>query len=115
MTPVSIAYITVFLLLLLVTVKPFGLYMANVLEGHPIWPLRAGARFEALIYRLCGIDPADQMGWKKYAIALVLFNALGALAVYALQRVQLWLPLNPQQFPNVSPDSSFNTAVSFIT
>jgi K+-transporting ATPase ATPase A chain len=115
MTPGSIAFITVFFLLLLVAVKPFGLYMANVLEGHPIWPLRAGARFEALIYRLCGIEPTAEMGWKKYAIALVLFNALGALAVYAFQRLQVWLPLNPQQLANVSPDSSFNTAVSFIT
>ncbi len=115
MTSLSITLIAVFLLLLLVTVKPFGLYMANVMEGRPIWPVRAGARLEALIYRLCGIDPAEQMGWKKYALALLLFNALGALAVYALQRLQLWLPLNPQQFPNVSADSSFNTAVSFIT
>jgi K+-transporting ATPase ATPase A chain len=114
-TPVSIAFIAVYLLLLLVTVKPFGLYMANVLEGHPIWPLRAGARFEALIYRLCGIEPTAQMGWKKYAIGLLLFNALGALAVYAFQRLQVWLPLNPQQMTSVSPDSSFNTAVSFIT
>jgi K+-transporting ATPase ATPase A chain len=55
------------------------------------------------------------MGWKKYAIALVLFNGLGALAAYLLQRVQLWLPLNPQQFANVSADSAFNTAVSFVT
>ena len=115
MTPESIAFITVFLLLLLVTVKPFGLYMAHVMEGQPIWPLRAGARFESLIYRLCGIDPTAQMGWKKYAIALVLFNTLGALGVYALQRLQVWLPFNPQQFPNVSADSSFNTAMSFIT
>jgi K+-transporting ATPase ATPase A chain len=115
MTSGSIAFITVFFLLLLVTVKPFGLYMANVMEGQPIWPLRVGARFEALIYRLCGIDPTEQMGWKKYAIALLLFNALGALAVYAFQRLQVWLPLNPQQMTNVSPDSSFNTAVSFIT
>jgi K+-transporting ATPase ATPase A chain len=115
MTPGSIAFITVFFLLLLITVKPFGLYMANVMEGQPIWPLRVGARFEALIYRLCGIDPTVQMGWKKYALALLLFNVLGALAVYALQRLQLWLPLNPQQMSNVSPDSSFNTAVSFIT
>jgi K+-transporting ATPase ATPase A chain len=114
-TPASIAFVTVFFLLLLVTVKPFGLYMANVMEGRAIWPLRAGARFEAIIYRLCGIDPTAQMGWKKYAIALLLFNALGALAVYALQRLQMWLPLNPQQMTNVSPDSSFNTAVSFIT
>ncbi len=115
MTPVSLTFIAVFLLLLLLTVKPFGLYMANVMEGQPIWPVRVGARFEALIYRLCGIDPAAQMGWKKYAIGLMLFNALGALIVYGLQRLQLWLPLNPQQFANISPDSSFNTAVSFIT
>ena len=115
MTSGSIAFIVVFFLVLLVSVKPFGLYMANVMEGRPIWPLRVGARFEGLIYRLCGIDPAAQMGWKKYAVALIVFNTLGALAVYALQRMQVWLPLNPQQFPNVSADSSFNTAVSFIT
>jgi potassium-transporting ATPase potassium-binding subunit len=111
----SAAFIAAFLILLLLSVKPLGLYIANVMEGRPIWPLRAGARFEALIYRLCGIDPGAQMGWKQYAIALVLFNALGAIAVYVLQRSQAWLPFNPQQFPNVSPDSSFNTAISFIT
>jgi K+-transporting ATPase ATPase A chain len=115
MTPVSIAFIAVFFLLLLVTVKPFGLYMANVMEARPIWPLRVGARFEQFIYRLCGIDPEAQMGWKKYAIALLIFNLLGVLFVYALQRLQAWLPLNPQQFANVSADSSFNTAVSFVT
>ena len=115
MTPASLALIAVFLAVTLLCVKPMGLYITNVMEGRPIWPLRIGARVEGLIYRWCGIDPAAEMGWKKYAIALLLFNALGALAVYALQRLQLWLPLNPQQFPNVSPDSSFNTAVSFIT
>jgi K+-transporting ATPase ATPase A chain len=115
MTPATIAFITVFFLLLLVSVKPFGLYIANVMEGRPIWPLRVGARFEGLIYKVCGVDPTSQMGWKKYAVALIVFNALGALAVYALQRLQVWLPLNPQQFANVSADSSFNTAVSFIT
>jgi len=77
--------------------------------------LRIGAPAERLIYRVCGVDPAAEMGWKKYAIALVLFNGLGALAAYLLQRVQLWLPLNPQQFANVSADSAFNTAVSFVT
>ena len=115
MTPASLALIAVFLAVTLLCVKPMGLYITNVMEGRPIWPLRIGARVEGLIYRWCGVDPAAEMGWKKYAIALLLFNALGALAVYALQRLQLWLPLNPQQFPNVSPDSSFNTAVSFIT
>src|SRR5690349_23035296 len=102
----SLAFIAVFLLLLLLSAKPFGLYMANVMEGHPIWPLRVGARFEAFIYRLCGIDPAAQMGWKKYALGLLLFNALGGIFLYALQRLQAWLPLNPQRFANVSADSS---------
>jgi potassium-transporting ATPase potassium-binding subunit len=96
-------------------VKPLGLYMANVMEGRPNWALRLGGGFERLLYRLGGVDPAAEMGWKRYMIALLLFNALGALVLYAIQRVQLWLPLNPQQFANVTPDSSFNTAVSFVT
>ncbi len=115
MAPGSIAFIAVFFVLLLASVKPMGLYVANVMEGRPIWPLRVGAPFEAFIYRVCGVGPAAEMGWKRYAIALILFNALGALAVYALQRLQAWLPLNPQHFANVTPDSAFNTAVSFIT
>ena len=112
MTPASIALLVAFLAATVLCVKPVGLYIANVMEGRVP---RACARTEGWIYRLCGIDPAAQMGWKTYAVALVLFNALGALALYLLQRVQLWLPFNPQQFANVSPDSSFNTAVSFVT
>jgi K+-transporting ATPase ATPase A chain len=115
MTPPSLALVAVFLIVVILCVKPVGLYIGNVMEGRPIWPLRAGARIEGLIYRACGVNPAAEMSWKTYAIALVLFNGFGALVVYALQRFQLWLPLNPQRFPNVSPDSSFNTAVSFIT
>jgi potassium-transporting ATPase potassium-binding subunit len=115
MTPVSVAFIALFLLIMLLLVKPLGLYMANVMEGRSHWALRLGGGFERLLYRLGGVDPATEMGWKRYMIALLLFNALGALALYAIQRVQLWLPLNPQQFANVSPDSSFNTAVSFVT
>jgi K+-transporting ATPase ATPase A chain len=115
MTPVSVAFIAAFLLIMLLLVKPLGLYMANVMEGRPNWALRLGGGFERLLYRLSGVDPATEMGWKRYMIALLLFNALGALVLYAIQRVQLWLPLNPQQFANVAPDSSFNTAVSFVT
>ncbi len=102
MTSASLALIAVYLAVALLCVKPVGLYISHVMEGRPIWPLRIGARAERLIYRLCGVDPAAEMGWKKYAIALLLFNGLGALAVYVLQRLQLWLPLNPQQFANVS-------------
>ena len=77
--------------------------------------MRVGGRFEALLYRLCGIDPAEEMSWAQYAIAMLLFNVLGAIVIYGLQRLQLFLPLNPQKFAAVSPDSSFNTAISFIT
>ena len=115
MTAQSWGLLTLFLAAVMLCVKPVGLYIANVMEGRPIWPLRAGARIEALIYRLCGIDPAQEMGWKHYAIALLVFNALGCLLVYGMQRLQFWLPLNPEHFPGVAPDSSFNTAVSFIT
>jgi len=115
MTSASLALIAVYLAVALLCVKPVGLYISHVMEGRPIWPLRIGAPAERLIYRVCGVDPAAEMGWKKYAIALVLFNGLGALAAYLLQRAQLWLPLNPQQFANVSADSAFNTAVSFVT
>jgi potassium-transporting ATPase potassium-binding subunit len=115
MTAASLALIALTLFLMLILVKPLGLYMAAVMEGRPIWALRVGAPLERLMYRLAGIDPSAAMGWKRYMIVLLLFNALGVLVLYALQRVQLWLPLNPQQFTNVTPDSSFNTAVSFVT
>jgi K+-transporting ATPase ATPase A chain len=115
MTAAAASLIACFLLLLLACVKPVGLYMANVFEGRPIWPLRAAAPLERWTYRLCGVDPTREMGWQPYAAGLLLFNALGALALYVLQRAQLWLPLNPQRFPALAPDSAFNTAVSFIT
>ena len=72
-------------------------------------------RVEAPLYRLAGTSPDRPMHWRGYALALLAFNALGAAAVYALQRLQAWLPLNPAGMTPVSPDSSFNTAVSFAT
>ena len=95
MTGAGLTLFAVFLLLVLAAVKPLGLYMANVFEGRPIWPVRAGAPLERAIYRLCGVEPAREMGWKEYAVGLLLFNALGALAVYLLQRCQVWLLLLP--------------------
>jgi len=115
MTVPAAALVGLLLVVLLACVKPLGLYMADIFEGRPIWPLRALGVCERGIYRLCGIDAAAQMSWRHYALCLLLFNALGALALYALQRGQAWLPLNPQKFPGISPDSSFDTAVSFIT
>jgi K+-transporting ATPase ATPase A chain len=115
MTALAAALAGLLLVVLLACVKPLGLYIANIFEGRPIWPLRALGECERGIYRLCGIDAAAEMSWKQYALGLLLFNALGALALYALQRGQAWLPLNPQKFPGIPPDSSFNTAVSFVT
>jgi K+-transporting ATPase ATPase A chain len=104
-----------FLGIVVLCAKPLGSYMADVMEGRPNLALRAGARIEGFLYRLCGIDSSEEMSWKQYAIALLLFNVLGAVIVYGLQRLQFFLPFNPQKFAAVSPDSSFNTAVSFIT
>jgi K+-transporting ATPase ATPase A chain len=104
-----------FLGVLLLCTKPLGSYIADVMEGRRNMALRAGGRFEGFLYRICGIEPGEEMSWSQYAIALLLFNVLGALVVYGLQRLQFFLPLNPQKFAAVSPDSSFNTAVSFIT
>ena len=101
----------VFLTVLLLTGKPLGTYVAVVMEGRCSF----GGRIERPLYRLCGIKTDEEMSWLKYAFAILLFNLLGFLAVYALQRLQVWLPLNPQSFVNVSPDSSFNTAISFAT
>src|SRR5262249_3584845 len=70
---------------------------------------------ERLIYRLCGVRAEEEMGWQTYTIAMLLFNLVGFLAVYVLQRLQGGLPVNPQGFGAVTPDSSFNTATSFIT
>jgi K+-transporting ATPase ATPase A chain len=90
---------------------PMGRYIAHVMEGR----LRLAGRIEGALYRLCGIRCDAEMGWLQYALAILLFNGLGVVAVYALQRLQVWLPFNPQSMANVSADSSFNTAVSFVT
>lgn len=105
----------VYFVLLLLLARPLGVYIANIMEGRSGWATRLGGGAERLIYRLCGIQRDQEMGWLTYALALLLFNGLGVVAVYGLQRLQVWLPLNPQQFPNVAPDSAFNTAISFVT
>ena len=102
-----IAYSVVLTLLAI----PLGRHIANVMDGR----LEFANRIEGGVYRMCGIKADAEMGWLQYALAILLFNVLGVVAVYALQRLQLWLPLNPQAMANVTPDSSFNTAISFVT
>jgi len=115
MTANGVLQLVVYLVVLLVLAKPLGAYMARVYEGRRIGLDRALGWLERLIYRVSGISPKAEMGWKTYALTMLIFNLAGVLAVYALQRLQGVLPLNPAGLGAVSPDSSFNTAVSFAT
>ncbi len=111
----GILQIALYFVVLLLLVKPLGTYMARVYEGKPIGIDRVLGPVERFIYRLCGVRPDDEMNWKTYAIAMLLFNAVGLLVVYLLQRFQTSLPLNPQSLSAITPDSAFNTAVSFAS
>ncbi len=115
MTGNDILQIVLYFCVLWLLAKPLGVYMARVYEGQTSGLDRVLGPLERLIYRICRIKPDEEMTWKKYAGAVLLFSAAGFLLLYALQRLQGMLPLNPQKFSAVSPDSSFNTAVSFIT
>jgi K+-transporting ATPase ATPase A chain len=105
----------VYMIVLMALSKPLGSFMAKVYQGDHTFLNPVMRPIERLVYRLSGVDPAREMDWKVYAIAMMLFNGLGILLVYLLQRVQGFLPLNPQGFGAVSPDSSWNTAVSYAT
>ncbi len=115
MTHNGILQILIYLVVVLALVKPLGWYMARVYQGQSCGVDKILSWLERLIYRLCAIDPKQEMTWKHYLYAMLLFNLLGFLAVYALQRLQIYLPLNPQAFAAVPPDLAFNTAASFVT
>lgn len=104
-----------YLAVLLLLAKPLGSFMAKVYQGEHTFLDRVLGPVERLIYRLAGVRPDEDMNWKTYAVAMMVFNILGLVAVYAIQRLQVVLPLNPQGLAAVSPDSSWNTAVSFAT
>ncbi|HEY0512455.1 MAG TPA: potassium-transporting ATPase subunit KdpA [Thermoanaerobaculia bacterium] len=116
MTTNGLLQIFLFIAALVALAKPLGSYMARVYEGRPLWGLdRVLGPVERLIYRVCGVRPDEEMDWKVYALAVLLFSAVGMLVLYAQQRVQQWLPLNPQHLGAISTDSSLNTAASFAT
>ena len=111
MTSSAWGLLTLFLILLLAASWPLGIWIARLWAGTlPGWM----QKLEAPLYRLAGTAPAHSMKWQDYALCLLAFNVLGALVVYALQRLQAFLPLNPAGMANVSADSAFNTAISFV-
>jgi K+-transporting ATPase ATPase A chain len=115
MSGMGVLQIALYFAVLTALAWPLGRFMARVYQGEQTFLSPVLGPVEKILYRLAGVNAEDDMGWKRYAVAVLIFNLLGALAVYALQRLQGFLPLNPQDFGAVSPDSSFNTAVSFAT
>ena len=104
-----------YLVVLLALVRPLGAYMARVYSGQPVLLERALGWLERLVYRLSNVRARQEMDWRAYAIAMLLFSGAGMVALYLLQRVQGWLPLNPQGLGAVAPDLAFNTAASFAS
>ncbi|HEX4044901.1 MAG TPA: potassium-transporting ATPase subunit KdpA [Gammaproteobacteria bacterium] len=115
MTENNLYQILALLFSLLILIKPLGWYMARVYEGNPCGLNTLLGPLERGIYRFCAIDPNQEMDWKSYLITMLLFNLLGFLLIYFIQRLQFYLPFNPQTMTAVTPELAFNTAASFIT
>jgi K+-transporting ATPase ATPase A chain len=104
-----------FLLVILVITKPIGIFIARVFNHEKTfldWFLRP---LEKLVYRVTGVDEQHEMRWTEYAISMLLFSGVSMMLLYFIERMQKWLPLNPQKFPNVDPGLAFGTAASFTT
>jgi K+-transporting ATPase ATPase A chain len=115
MTTNAILQLGLYMLVLLALTKPMGILIVRAMDGTLPVLSKLGGPVERLLYRLGGVDASKETGWKHYAVSLLVFNLLGVLVVFLLQRWQALLPLNPQQFGGVTVDSAFNTAVSFVT
>ncbi len=115
MTLNGILQILLYLVLLTLLAKPMGVYMTKVYAGERTFLSFIFRPIERLFYFICRVDPDAEMNWKQYGLAMLLFSMVSGLAVFAIQRLQFYLPLNPQGLAGPTPDSSFNTAVSFMT
>ncbi len=104
-----------FFVVLLAMIKPFGTFMAKVYQGERTFLTPVLAPCENLLYRLCGVNRDEEMGWKRYAIGLLLFNIVCGVTLFAILLLQGILPLNPQKFPAFSWHLALNTAISFMT
>ncbi|MER3430812.1 MAG: potassium-transporting ATPase subunit KdpA [Blastocatellia bacterium] len=115
MTLEGILQILLFFVVLTLLAKPIGLYLTKVYSGERSILDFIFKPLERLIYKLCRVEATREMNWKQYGAAMLIFSLVSTLALYALQRFQFYLPLNPQGFAGVAPDLSFNTAASFVT
>jgi K+-transporting ATPase ATPase A chain len=111
----GVLQIALFLAVLIGAAWPLGVYMARVFAGERTSLMPVLGPVERLVYRVSGVVPDEEQTWKQYTLAVLLFSMMGFLVVYLLQRLQGYLPLNPQGFGAVTPDSAFNTAISFAT
>jgi K+-transporting ATPase ATPase A chain len=107
--------IGVYFLVLLAITKPMGVYMARVFSGEKTFMDPVMRPLERLLYRLTGVDEKHEMRWTEYAISMLLLSGVSMALLYLIERVQHWLPWNPERFANVAPDLAFNTAASFTT
>jgi K+-transporting ATPase ATPase A chain len=115
MTTNGFLQLAIFVLVLLAVTKPLGLYMAKVFSGERTLASKVLGPVERLIYRICRVNVKEEQHWVVYVAAMLMFNLAGLLLLYGLQRLQYYLPLNPQEFAGIKPDLAFNTAVSFTT
>ncbi len=115
MTVNGVLQILLFFGIVLALTKPLGTYMARVFNRERTFLDAVLGPIERLIYRVSGVKPDVEQHWTTYTIAMLLFNVAGLLVLYAMQRLQHLLPLNPQALGPISEDSSFNTAVSFTS
>jgi K+-transporting ATPase ATPase A chain len=115
MTANGFIQIGLYCVILTLLVKPFGLYMTRVFNGERTFLSLVLRPLERAIYALSGVRENEEQDWKGYGLAMLAFTLIGFLTLYALQRLQAVLPFNPQHLDPISPDSSFNTSVSFIT
>jgi K+-transporting ATPase ATPase A chain len=115
MTLVGWLQISLLFLAVLLAIKPLGLYMARVFSGEGTFLSPVLGRVERDLYRVSGINPQKEQSWLGYTLAMLAFSLAGFLTLYAMLRLQAYLPLNPQGFPGMPSDLAFNTAVSFVT
>ncbi len=115
MSTTGVLQIVLYLAVLLAMAEPLGAYMAAIYQGRTPGAARLLRPIEAAVYRTCRVAPEEEMTWQRYAVSLLAFSLVGFVVLYLIQRLQGSLPLNPQRFPGLSPDLSFNTAISFIT